>query len=75
MANLTLAVSKELREKMKKFPEINWSEVARKAIAEKTQILEKMDRIFSKSRLTAEEALQIGREINKRVWKRHKLSS
>lgn len=73
MANMTLAIPEELREKMKKFPEINWSEVARKAIAEKALILEKMDRIFSKSRLTEEEAIEIGREINKRVWKRHKV--
>ena len=29
MANITLSIPQELKEEMEKFPEINWSEVAR----------------------------------------------
>ena len=34
MANLTLAIPADLKAEMKKFAEINWSEVARQAIVE-----------------------------------------
>ncbi|MBN2127069.1 MAG: hypothetical protein JW703_01595 [Candidatus Diapherotrites archaeon] len=40
MVNMTLAVPKELHSKMKKYSEIKWSEVARKAIEEKIMLLE-----------------------------------
>ena len=72
MVNLTLAIPEELREKMRKFPEINWSEVARRAIAEKAGVLDKMDRILSKSRLTEDDVDKLGKEIRKRIWKRRR---
>ena len=72
MVNLTLAIPEELREKMRKFPEINWSEVARRAIAEKAGVLDQMDRILSKSRLTEDDVDKLGKEIRKRVWKRRR---
>lgn len=74
MASLTLSVPAELREKMASFRYINWSEVARAAIISKLQILEKMDRLLVKSRLTQEDTLKYGRAINKRIWKKHKAS-
>lgn len=72
MASLTLAVPTELKQKMDSFKYINWSEVARAAIINKLQILQKMDKLLSKSTLTQEDAIKYGREINKRIWKRHK---
>ncbi len=71
MTNMTLAIPDDLRLKMKRFPEINWSEVARQAISEKTSILGNLQRVFSKSTLTEADAIAIGREIKKRVWKKH----
>ena len=71
MANLTLAIPDDLRVKMGRFPEINWSEVARQAIAQKTQALEQMQRFFVKSTLTEKEAVNLGREIKRRVLRRH----
>ena len=47
MSSLTLAIPDDLRAKMKRFPEINWSEVARQAIAEKTRVLEQMQHLIS----------------------------
>ena len=32
--NVTLSVGDEIAEKMKEYPEVNWSEIARKAIIE-----------------------------------------
>ncbi|MBI4430858.1 MAG: hypothetical protein HY587_04000, partial [Candidatus Omnitrophica bacterium] len=53
MPNITLAIPVELKKKMDEFKEINWSEVARQAIWEKTIMLEKMNRLLSKSELSA----------------------
>lgn len=74
MPNLTLAIPSDLRAKMARFPEINWSEVARQAIAEKTRALEQMQRLLSKSILTERTALDLGREIKRRIWKKHRRS-
>ena len=71
MASLTLAVPTELKQKMDSFKYINWSEVARVAIINKVQILQKMDKLLSKSTLTEEDTIKYGRAINKRIWKRH----
>jgi hypothetical protein len=75
MANLTLAIPEDLKTRMGRFPEINWSEVARQAIVEKARILEQMQRLVFKSNLTNEEAITIGREIKKHVWRRHRRSA
>ena len=74
MASLTLAVPEELKQKMASFKYINWSEVARAAILHKLQVLEKMDKLLSKSTLTEEDTIKYGRATNKRIWKRHKAS-
>ena len=74
MASLTLAVPAELKQKMDSFKYINWSEVARAAIINKVQILQKMDKLLSKSALTEEDTIKYGRAINKRIWKRHTAS-
>ena len=71
MPRLTLAIPTDLKAKMKRFPEINWSEVARQAILEKTETLERMQRLLSKSTLTEREALEMGRQIKKRVLRKH----
>ena len=72
MISLTLAIPQELRVKMNQFPEINWSEVARQAIAQKTRILEQMQHVFAKSTLTDADAIKLGREVKKRMWKKYK---
>ena len=72
MANLTLAISNDLKAKMRHFPEINWSEVARQAIVEKTRLLEQMQRLLSKSTLTPSTGLVVGRQIKRRVWHKHR---
>ena len=71
MANLTLAIPTDLRAKMDRFPEMNWSEVARQAIVQKTRQLEQLNQLFSKSTLTEQDTIEIGRQIKRRVWKRH----
>ena len=72
MSSLTLAIPDDLKAKMKHFPEINWSEVARQAIAEKTRILEQMQRLVAKSTLSEADTLAMGRAIKRRVWQKHR---
>ena len=73
MTNMTLALPEELHQLMQKYKEIKWSEVARRAIWEKAKKLELMDKLLSKSKLTEQDALEIGRKINQGIAKRHGL--
>ncbi|WP_455392178.1 hypothetical protein [[Eubacterium] cellulosolvens] len=72
MVNMTLAVPKELKNLMDQFPEINWSEVARKAFREKVEDLKFLKEFTSKSELTEEDALELGRKVNKALSKRYR---
>lgn len=70
MVNMTLAVPDELREKMKLFSDIKWSEVARKAIEQRVHDLEMMNKIASKSKLTSKDAEELARKINRSAAKK-----
>jgi len=66
MANMTLSIPDEVHEKMKAYPHIRWSEVARRAITEKVETMERWDeveRICQKSKLTMKDVEEIGRKI------------
>ena len=52
MANITLSVPEEIHEEMKKFSEVKWSQVARKAIINKLETLQLAETLAKKSRLT-----------------------
>ena len=69
---MTLAVPSELKNKMETFPEMNWSEVARQAFMQRIKDLEFLKKFKSDSTLTEEDALRLGRELNKNLAKRHK---
>ena len=70
MASLTLAISKELKEKMEKHKEINWSEIARQAITQKLELLAKMDELLKNSGLTEGETIKLERKVNKKIAER-----
>jgi len=72
MVNMTLAVPEELKKQMDKFPEINWSEVARKAIQEKAWKLVLFESLVAKSKLTEKDALEIGCKVSKALHERYK---
>ncbi len=72
VVSLTLSVPEELKQRMDKFPEINWSEVARQAINERTAVLERMNKLLSKSEFTEEDALKHGDIVKDKVWKKHR---
>ena len=70
MTTMTLAVPSELKDKMEKFPEMNWSEVARQAFMQRVSDLEFLKKFKSDSTLTEEDALRLGNEVNKALSNR-----
>jgi len=54
-----------LHEKMKQFNDIKWSEVARRAIEQRINDLEIMNKIASKSKLTSNDAEELAKKIKK----------
>jgi hypothetical protein len=71
MANVTLAVPEELHRVMKRHPEIKWSEVARQAIREYAERLERLDRITAKSRLSEKAAVEVGEVVKRALARRY----
>jgi post-segregation antitoxin (ccd killing protein) len=64
MPSITVSVDDDLKERMEKHPEINWSEVTRQAIQEKIEALEIMDQLTSESELTESDVQEIADRIN-----------
>ncbi len=73
MVNMTLAIPEDLNQLIKKHAEIKWSEVARQALWKQARKIELMDKILSNSKLTEEDAIEIGAKINLEVAKKHGL--
>lgn len=71
MVTMTLAVPAELKQRMETFSEINWSEIARQAFMQKIRDLEFLRKFKEKSTLTEEDAIRLGRELNKNLAKRY----
>ena len=69
MVSLTLSVPDDMKKKMDKFPEMNWSEIARAAINKRLVLLERFREFTKDSDLTEEDAIRIGREIKKGRFK------
>ena len=72
MVSVTLSVPDDLKQEMEKFPEMNWSAVAREAIKKRLMMLERFKEFTKDSEFTEEDALRLGREVNKGVAKKYK---
>ena len=70
MVNMTLSIPDELSRRMKKFSEMRWSEIARKAIEQRINDLEVMKRIASKSKLTKKDVEEISKKIKRGMAKK-----
>ena len=64
MPTVTVNVDDDLKERMEKHPEINWSEVTRQAIRNKIEKLELMDELTADSELTDEDVDEIAAKID-----------
>ena len=70
MGNITLALPKEVHEEMKRFSEVKWSEVARKAITQRLETLRMAERLAGKSKLTESDVEQFSKKIKSLATKR-----
>ncbi len=73
MTNMTFAVPEDLHQIMQKHKEIKWSEVARQALWTQAKKMELLDKMLSKSNFTEEDALSVGKKVNRGIAKRHGL--
>lgn len=71
MPNITLSIPEDLKKEMEQFPEINWSVLARQAIVERLRELIFIKKFKAKSTFTEEDAIRLGREVNKAMHKRY----
>ena len=71
MVNITLSVPEDLKKEMEKFPEINWSVLFRETIRKRIMLLRQIKEFTKDSEFTEEDAIRLGREVNKAVHKRH----
>ena len=72
MVSITVSVPEELKNEMDDFQDINWSAVARDAIKNKIQLLKKFKAFTRDSTMTEEDALILGRKVNKALSQRYK---
>ncbi len=70
MVNITLSVSEDLYEKMKKHTELKWSDIARLAFEKKLLELELVEKLLKNSQLTEQNAEIIGHKVKARIRKR-----
>lgn len=70
MANMTLSIPDELIRRMKHLSEIRWSEVARKAIEQRVNDLEVINKVASKSKLTKKDVEEISKKIKSSASKK-----
>ena len=68
MTNITLAIPDELHERMKVHSEIRWSEVVRKSITKKIEVLDAMNKIANKSKLTKKDIDEVSRKIKSETF-------
>jgi hypothetical protein len=65
MGNITLALPDDLQGRMRKHSEIRWSEVVRKSIASKIELLDAMEKIGRKSKLTKKDVDVLSAKIKR----------
>lgn len=70
MGNITLSIPENVHDEMKRFSEVKWSEVARKAIIERLETLRIAERLAGKSRLTEKDVAEFSARIKASATKR-----
>jgi len=74
MAELKVIIPEELWRKMATF-EIDWNAITRDLLKNKVNELSDLKAIVSKSKMTDEDALELGKKVNKSLAKKFKAST
>jgi len=70
MGNITLSIPDVVHKQMKHFSEVKWSEIARKAIIEKLELLQMAEELAQKSKLTQDDVKKFNKKIKASASKR-----
>jgi len=70
MGNITLAIPEDIHQEMRRFNDIRWSEVARRAIVDKIATLKLAESLAQKSKLTAKDVEDFSKKIKTSATKR-----
>jgi len=70
MGNITLSLPDNIHKQMKHFSEVRWSEVARKAILEKLELLQLAEKLVQNSKLTEEDVKAFNKKVKSSANKR-----
>jgi glutamyl-tRNA reductase len=70
MGNITLSIPDPIQKEMKAFSEVKWSEIARRAIVERLELLKRAEELAKKSKLTEKEVKEFSDKIKKSASKR-----
>jgi len=70
MGNITLSVPNDVHEDMRRFSDIRWSEVARRAIVNKIETLKIAESIAKKSKLNKKDIEDFSKKIKTNATKR-----
>jgi hypothetical protein len=73
MVNITLAIPENLKEKLQRHKEVNWSAVTRRALEEHLTRMEMVEAIAQKSKLTQKDADELAKKVKREMAKRHGL--
>ncbi len=71
MPNITLTVPPELHRKMKAHPEIRWSEVVRRILAQRIRALERLDALTRRSTLTVTDVEELDHLVKEGLRRRY----
>ena len=69
MVSMTLSIDEQTRKRMRRHPQIKWSEVARSAIRRQLDDIEEAERIASHSMLTEKDVRQIAGRADREMLK------
>lgn len=72
MPNITLSIPVEIHRLMRKYPEIRWSEVARRAIIGKLEDLGRLDELTKGSRLEEKGVDELDQLVKKKLANRNR---
>jgi len=70
--NITLSVPDDLHRRMRRHPEVKWSEVVRRILADKVRALETMDRLVARSLLTPEDVEELDHVLKEALLRRYR---
>jgi len=70
MPNMTLSIPSEIHKFVKKHNEINWSEIARRAMSQQVRKMKIMKKLVSKSEFTEQDVNELDKKIKEGLFKR-----